>query len=175
MRSLVPLVLILLISCKPAKYVIVRHGEKAIVTKDSSGYTPANPPLSEAGKVRAIVLREELKNDRVSHIFSSNYFRTISTAQPLADQKRMTIELYSPSKDSLDSFLARLRAIKKGTVLVVGHSNTVDDIVNGLTGEKKIAGDLKDSEYDNMYTIRKRKNKMELVASKFGYPSNPEK
>jgi broad specificity phosphatase PhoE len=175
MRYFLPFVLLFAVSCSPVRYFVVRHAEKAIVTKDSSGYTPSNPPLSEPGQVRAIVLREELKNEKISHIYSTNYHRTVSTAKPLADLKNIGIELYSPSKDSLDAFITKLKAVKKGTVLVVGHSNTVDDIVNALTGEKKIAGDLSEAIYDNMYILRKRKNKMEFVQTKYGYPSNPEK
>ena len=87
----------------------------------------------------------------------------------------MAIQNYSPSKDSLDAFIGRLKALKKGSVLIVGHSNTVDDIVNKLTGEKSIPGDLSDSQYDNMYIIQKKKGKMEFSQKKYGYPSNPEK
>lgn len=175
-RYLLPAMLVLVIvSCSPTRYFVVRHGEKAIITKDSSGFTPSNPPLSEPGQVRAIVLREELKNEHITHIFSTNFHRTVSTAKPLAELKDMSIELYSPSKDSLDAFIAKLKTIKKGTVLVVGHSNTVDDIVNALTGEKKVEGDLSEKTYDNMYIIRKRKNRMDFVQTKYGYPSNPEK
>ena len=129
--------------------------EKAIVTKDSLNFTAANPPLSEAGQVRAFVLRDELGKKNIENIFSTNYHRTVSTAMPLSDARNnMTIQYYNSSKDSLDSFIEKLKAIRKGNVLVVGHSNTVDDIVNKLTGEKNVAGDLRDSEYDNMYIIR---------------------
>jgi broad specificity phosphatase PhoE len=145
------------------------------VNRDSAGFTPANPPLSEPGQVRAIVLREELKNARIGYIFSTNYHRTIATARPLADLENIPIETYSPSKDSLDAFIARIKAIRKKSVLVVGHSNTVDDIVNRLTGVTHIPGDLEDADYDNLYIIRKRKRKMDFSQKEYGYPSNPEK
>jgi 2,3-bisphosphoglycerate-dependent phosphoglycerate mutase len=175
MRYLIFCLITGLASCGSQRYYVVRHAEKAIVTKDSSGFTPANPPLSEPGQVRAIVLREELKNEHIGYIFSTNYNRTIATAKPLSELKNIAIENYSPSKDSLDAFIARLRSINKKNVLVVGHSNTVDDIVNKLTGQTNIPGDLKDSDYDNLYIIRKRKRKMEFSQRKYGYPSNPER
>ncbi len=176
MRYLLPCLAILMVSCGSQRYYVVRHAEKAIVTKDSSGYTPSNPPLSEAGQVRAIVLREELKKAHIGNIFSTNYHRTITTAKPLSVALGdMPIQLYSPSKDSLDAFIAKLKAIQKKNVLIVGHSNTVDDIVNKLTGQASIPGDLKDSDYDNLYIIRRRKDKMEFSQRKYGYPSNPEK
>ncbi len=176
MRYLSMAFVLFLASCGSQRYYVVRHAEKAIVTKDSSGYTPSNPPLSEAGQVRAIVLREELKKAHIGSIFSTNYHRTIATAKPLSvELGDLPIQLYSPSKDSADAFIAKVKAIKKKSVLIVGHSNTVDDIVNKLTGQANIPGDLKDSEYDNLYIIRKRKDKMEFSQRKYGYPSNPEK
>jgi broad specificity phosphatase PhoE len=176
MRYLLPVLVLLAVSCTSQRYYVIRHAEKAIVTKDSLGFTASNPPLSDPGQVRAFVVRDELKNKHISTIFSTNYHRTIATAKPLATARsNMSIQNYSPSKDSLNAFIERLKAIKKGSVLVVGHSNTVDDIVNSLTGEKNIPGDLKDSEYDNMYIIRRKKDKMEFTQRKYGYPSNPEK
>jgi len=176
MRYLLMAFVLFLVSCGSQRYYVVRHAEKAIVTRDSSGYTPSNPPLSEAGQVRAIVLREELKKAHIGSIFSTNYHRTISTAKPLSvELGDLAIQIYSPSKDSLDALMARVKAIRKKSVLIVGHSNTVDDIVNKLTGETNIPGDLNESQYDNLYIIRKKKGKMEFSQRKYGYPSNPEK
>ena len=176
MKYLLPVLVLGIVSCSSQRFYIVRHGEKAIVTKDSLAFSTANPPLSEPGQVRAFVLRNELIKKNIRHIFSTNYHRTISTATPLSEAlHKMAIQNYSPSKDSLDAFIGRLKAIKKGSVLIVGHSNTVDDIVNKLTGEKSIPGDLSDSQYDNMYIIQKKKGKMEFSKKKYGYPSNPEK
>lgn len=176
MKYLLPLVVILAVSCSSNRYFIIRHAEKAIVTKDSAGYTPANPPLSEAGQVRAFVLREELKNKHIRNIFSTNYFRTISTAQPLKEQLGdVPVQLYNPSKDSLNSFIEKILVIKKGNTLIIGHSNTVDDIVNKLAGETKIPADLKDSAYDNLYIITRKGKKMIFSQRKYGYPSADEK
>lgn len=175
MRYVLPVLMILALSCSSNRYFVVRHAEKAIVTRDSAGYTPTNPPLSEAGQVRAFVLRDELKHKHIRQIFSTDYFRTIATAKPLSDQNgKLPIQLYNSSKDSLAAFMEKLKAIKKGGVLIVGHSNTVDDIVNKLAGETKIPGDLKDNEYDNLYIITRKGKKMIFSQRKYGYPSNPE-
>ena len=107
-----------------------------------------DPPLSEAGKVRALVLKQELNNKHISHIYSTNTARTMSTAEPLSRVIKIKIELYG----NIDS-LVHLIQSTKGNVLIVGHSNTVDDIVNKLCGEKKIAADLTDSEYDDLFVI----------------------
>jgi broad specificity phosphatase PhoE len=137
-------------------------------------FSPANPPLNEAGKVRALVLRDELKNKNIKHIFSTNYARTLATAEPLANELKLPVQLYNPSKDSLGTFVGKLMTIRNGNVLVVGHSNTIDDLVNELLKEKKFPGDPSDKVYEKMYIIQRKGNKMIYSERIFGYPSNPE-
>lgn len=172
-RFAIYLLLLLLSSCSSVKYFIVRHAEKATPSDGTVMNTPNDPPLSAAGRARAIELREELKAQHIMYIFSTNTTRTISTAQPLNELRGAThIEIYNSSKDSLDFFIQKLKAIKKGNSLIVGHSNTVDDIVNKLCGEKKIAGDLPDSEYDNIYIVTKKGKKMKFENKTYGTQTN---
>lgn len=176
MKLILFVFVIIATGCSTNRYFIVRHAEKAVLTKDSANMMASNPPLSEAGKVRAYSLRDELKDKHINWIFSTNTIRTITTAEPLNELRgTMTIQIYSPSKDSLVPFINRLKAIHKGNVLVIGHSNTVDDIVNALCGEIKIPGDLMDSEYDNLFIVKRKGKKMIFQKKKYGYPSNPEK
>jgi len=159
-------------SCGSVKYFIVRHAEKA---KPSDGIvmdTPDDPPLSIAGRARAIQLREELKSQGIKYIFSTNTIRTISTAQPLNELRGATqIELYN-TKDSLDFFIEKLKMIKSGNSLIVGHSNTVDDIVNKLCGKTMVPGDLPDTEYDNLYLVIKRGKKYKFENRTYGTLTN---
>ena len=175
MRYLIYGLLIFFASCSTQRYYVVRHAEKEVVTKDSAMFSASNPPLSNAGQVRAFVLRDELKKKHIGTIYSTNFHRTMNTAKPLSMEIEVPIQVYSPSKDSLDVFIARVKAINKKSVLVVGHSNTIDDIVNKLTGEKNVPGDLNESIYDNLYIITRKKGKFEFSQRKYGYPSNPEK
>jgi len=150
------------------KVYIVRHAEKIAAT-DSLGKLMVNDlPLSEAGKVRAIVLKEQLNGEKIRHIYSTNYSRTINTADPLSKATGIPIAIYN----NIDSLIAVVRS-QKGNSLIVGHSNTVDDIVNKLVGEKKIPADLRDHEYDNLFVVRIRGKKTFFKQRKFGYPSNP--
>ena len=164
--------LIIFSSCGSVKYYIVRHAEKEIPSAGTTMSTPNDPPLSATGRVRAIELREELKDKGIMYIYSTNTTRTISTAQPLNELRGATkIELYN-TKDSLDQFIQMLKEIKKGNSLVVGHSNTVDDIVNKLCGEIKIPKDLPDSEYDNLYIVTKKGKRMKFENKTYGTPTN---
>ncbi len=175
MRYLLLLCVLGMMSCSSNRYFIVRHAEKTVLGKDSANMLANDPPLSEAGKVRAFTLRDELKNKKVRHIFSTKTLRSMSTAEPLKELKgNLTIELYSTSADSLDVFVNHLKSIERGNVLVIGHSNTVDDIVNKLCGEIKIAHDLRDGEYDNLFIVKRKGKKMIFERRKYGYPSNPE-
>lgn len=174
MRYLLLLILVAAASCGNT-FFIVRHAEKAVPDSgqmQGSQVSNADPPLSEAGKLRAIELRQMLKDDNVQHIFSTNFIRTISTAQPLNELRGNThIELYSPSKDSIDAFIRKLKSIKKGNVLVVGHSNTVDDLTNKLSGKTVVPGDLKDSDYDNLFVVKRKGNRYIFTGKKYGTPS----
>lgn len=164
--------LITVSSCGSVKYYIVRHAEKETASTGTTMNTPDDPPLSAAGRVRAIELREVLKNKGIQYIFSTNTVRTISTAQPLNELRGETqIETYN-TRDSLDLFVSRLKAIQKGNSLIVGHSNTVDDIVNKLVGEIKVPKDLPDSEYDNLYIVTKKGNRFKFENKAYGTQTN---
>lgn len=171
-RIILYLVLIFFSSCGSVKYYIVRHAEKETASAGTTMSTPDDPPLSAAGRIRAIELKEALRGKGIQYIYSTNTVRTISTAQPFAELRGATkIETYN-TRDSLDQFIQKLKEIEKGNSLIVGHSNTVDDIVNKLCGETKIPADLPDSEYDNLYIVTKKGNRMKFENKTYGTPTN---
>lgn len=153
MRSLIIPVIVVtffLTACSHTYYV-VRHAEKATPSPGLTMSTPNDPPLSAAGEQRAQALLNILKDKKVRVIFSTNTIRTRSTAEPLSRQTGVSIQTYGPRPDS--AFIQQLKGVRTN-VLVVGHSNTVDEIVNGLCNETKVAGDLADSEYDNLFVVK---------------------
>ena len=153
-------------SCSRTVYV-VRHAEKTS-SSDSSKMMEDDPPLSEAGKVRALVLKDELAAKHIRHIYSTNTLRTRSTAEPLSQSIKINIETYK----NIDSLISTIKSAK-GNVLVVGHSNTVDDIINKLCGQVKVETDLKEGEYDNLFIVKIKRKKIIFDRRKYGYPSNP--
>lgn len=143
-------------------YYIVRHAEKAV--PDAGNTMMANdPPLSDIGKARANALLETLKNEKIAYIFSTNTIRTRTTAEPLSKQLNVSIQTYGPRPDS--AFIQQLKALNKDA-LIVGHSNTVDDIVNMLCGEQKLT-DLADSEYDNLFIVTIKNGTAKFERKKF--------
>jgi len=171
-KFLLCLLIIIFSSCGSVKYYIVRHAEKETATVGTTMNTPDNPPLSAAGRVRAIELRDALTGKSIRYIFSTNTIRTIATAQPFNELRGATKIQFYNTKDSLDHFIQKLKAINKGNSLIVGHSNTVDDIVNKLCGEVKIPNDLPDSEYDNLYIVTKKGKRFKFENKTYGTPTN---
>lgn len=167
MRNFLILLLLplLLIACSHTFYV-VRHAEKA--TTNGNNMMSNDPSLTEAGKERAEALKEILETKKIAHIFSTNTIRTKATAEPTRAYFNLVTEIYTPAPDSV--FINKLKSLKKNT-LIVGHSNTVDDVVNKLLGTIKIPADLKETEYDNLFIVKKKKGKMSFENKKYGKPS----
>lgn len=163
MRILLLIVSVVFISCGHSYYV-VRHAERAIQGANMS----SDVPLSDAGRQRADTLRTILKNKKIAEVYSTNTNRTRSTAQPTADHFGLTISNYGPRPDSV---FIRLLKSKRKNILIVGHSNTVDELVNMLAGKTVVPGDLAESEYDNLFIIKMKGRKALFERTKYGLPS----
>ena len=127
-------------------YYLIRHAEKEL--------TEENPELTEEGRARAKRWSEIFKNIAFDAIYSTDYLRTKSTAEPTANSQNLRITLYHPSKIDVNKFLTKT---KGKTVLIVGHSNTIPAFVNQLTGKKKYF-DIEDDKFGNLYIVEIFKN-----------------
>lgn len=92
-----------------------------------------DPDLTAEGQAYAEALAKWLSSDPPTIIFVSNTKRASQTAAPTAQRFKVTPNTYDPS--DTPALIARVMQ-EKGTILVVGHSNTVPDIVAGLGGER---------------------------------------
>jgi broad specificity phosphatase PhoE len=146
---LLPLFLLLACSPKqePKTIYIVRHAEKILEGDD--------PALSVAGTARSKKLAHILEGKEIQHIFSTNTIRTKATAQPLADAKGLTIELYDAKNH--DDLVKELRQ-RTGNILVVGHSNTVHHLANYFVGSGEKYPELQDIEYDFIFDVSLNEN-----------------
>ncbi len=159
-KRLLIVLCIFLASCKAVTtYYVVRHAEKEQATSMTS-----DVPLTPAGKQRADALKDVLAGKGVTAIYSTNYVRTKSTAQPLADALKLPVQTYDV-RDTL--FPVRLRSAV-GTMVIVGHSNTVDDIVNKITGRRDIPGDLSDADYGDLFIIKRKGDHFTFDKKRFG-------
>ncbi len=119
---------------------VVRHAEKISETADE---------LSAMGKERAACLANTLKDAPVVEAIASPTERAKSTAKPTADQNK--VEVKSMKADDYSSIAAEAKKqTAMGNVLIVGHSNTVPQIVKALTGKDVTVGS---AEYDKLFVI----------------------
>ena len=128
--------------------VLVRHAEKELVTID-------DPPLAPAGERRAERLAQMFGSvggaGRIEGIYVTDARRTQMTAAPLAARLGMRPSVL-PATTSAESVASRvLHDHRGGRALIVGHSNTVPEIVKELSGEA--VEPIADDEYDNVYIV----------------------
>ena len=128
--------------------VVVRHAERADAGTGGATMMATDPELSEAGRARAEALAFALKDAGITAIFTTEYKRTQQTAVPLARMLRITPATVS-SKDP-QSLIARIKGAK-GNVLVIGHSNTVPDVIRRLGVETPVT--VRDADYDHLFIV----------------------
>lgn len=125
-------------------FVIVRHAEKG---NDDA----RDPSLSEAGRARALALAGRLADAPLKAAYATDYRRTQQTAQPAAEAHKLTVTTYD-AQQSAAAFATQLRAAHtSGTVLVVGHSNTVPEVAAALSGQS--VEPMAESEFDRLYRV----------------------
>ena len=98
-----------------------------------------DPDLLPEGRITAIALADLMETDRFQGsrrpvaIYVSDFKRTRQTAAPTAARLALNLTIYDPRDTA--ALIARVRA-EPGPVLIVGHSNTVPDIIAALGGTR---------------------------------------
>ncbi len=141
--------------------ILLRHAEKdASPTADKT-----NPELSTEGKLRAQKLVKIVNKYKPNAVYSSDFIRTRSTAAPLAEKRRLKIEVYNHR--DLKTLADRIMSGKIKRLVIVGHNTTTPALVNMLIGTEKYKA-LEESEYDKIFVvkIRKKKNKPNKIEEK---------
>lgn len=126
-------------------FILIRHAEKAL--------TPASedPELSADGLKRAEKLASLLQSVPLAAVYATPYKRTTNTALPLAKAQGLPIQSYS-AKTSTAFMDTLLHKHAGATILVVGHSNTVPQMLNALTASEKFPP-FDDTDYDNIFLV----------------------
>lgn len=154
MRLLLFPLLLLLSACagmpKPGTetvFYVARHAEKA---EAPSG----DPPLTAEGRARAQSLAAALAEAPLRAVYSSPTRRTRATAQPAADGRGLAVTDYDPRRPPSETATVLHTRHAGQQVLVVGHSDTVPQLVSTLCACPVLP--LDESEYGDLYEVRIR-------------------
>jgi phosphohistidine phosphatase SixA len=119
---------------------VVRHAERVDDKTDA---------LSATGEQRAWCLAATLKDAKVTAVITSTFQRTQQTAAPTA--KEFNVNAEAVTADDFTAIAVRARAAApKGDVLIVGHSNTVPQIVKALSNQNVTVGA---TDYDKLFVL----------------------
>ncbi len=155
---------------KPITVYLVRHAERADEPRQ-------DPPLTEKGTARAQELARILGNANIKAIITSQFSRTKLTADPLAKQANVVVTSItlslSPSNPRMISEQSTAEVTNKilerggESVLVVGHSNSIPDVIKKLGGDVSPAIDEK--RFDDLFVVTVyAKGKAKVAHMKYG-------
>lgn len=152
--------------------LIVRHAERADGTTNSD--------LSQAGRDRADALVAVTDESGVAAIYSTEFCRTAQTAQPVASALGMTLnyqqsnqsgvslddcepgievpktplpETIATAQDLVDHLLSQHRG---KVIMVVGHSNTVPELIAALGQGEFASVQIGSNEFDRLFIVTVR-------------------
>ena len=121
---------------------LIRHADRLDASEDT--------PLSKAGEARAQLLARLLKDAGITAIYTSQFQRTIKTAEPLA----ISLQIKPASIPAADreGLFKRIRTENRDDiVLIVGHDRTIPVLLKlfGHPVDITIAA----TEYDNLFVL----------------------
>jgi broad specificity phosphatase PhoE len=122
-----------------------------------------DPGLSPAGLERAELLAHMLQDAALSAVFVTQFSRSVATGTPAAVASGLTVTLY----DAIPPLITAIQTSHANkTVLVVAHSNTVDDIAARL-GMPRV-GELAPNQFDRMFVIARTWCATRLCRMRYG-------
>jgi 2,3-bisphosphoglycerate-dependent phosphoglycerate mutase len=128
---------------------VMRHAEK--LTSDPQEPDPA---LAPAGEARALELAQLFgrapKGQGLDAVIVSEFRRSQDTVRPLANRLGIPV-IVVPAEDVRDTARRALTENRGGRVLIVGHSDTVPEIVKHLSGID--VGPMAETEYGIVYLV----------------------
>jgi broad specificity phosphatase PhoE len=128
--------------------IVIRHAEKESVSAP-------DPPLSAAGEARAALLARMFGQSKgaegLDAIYISSALRNRMTAAPLAARLGI-VPIVAPTDDSKGLARRVLRENSGKRVMIIGHVNTVPDIVAALSGRSDIPP-IDEKEFGTLYIV----------------------
>jgi len=129
--------------------VLVRHAEKQLGAISDA-------PLSPQGEVRATRLAQMFGDNepfgRLERIYVTNTRRTQQTSASVAQRLGINAVVVDSKTDSRELARRVLRENRGGRALIVGHSNTVPEVVAELARVQNVPP-IGEEEFDTLYVV----------------------
>ncbi len=151
----------------PTTLILVRHAEKETEGSD--------PDLSPAGRARARELARMLADVEIAAVYATQYRRTQETARPVAQGAGLAVIVDPADARDLDRYARTFvrRVLERhagGTIVVVGHSNTVPAFIRAMGAARLPTID--ERIYDHLFVVTVSGNgDARLLPLRYGKPS----
>ena len=123
---------------------LVRHAEKA----KSRSIDAKDPSLTNAGRARAKSLSTTLKDANLTTVYATEFKRTQQTAEPVVRSVGIPVTIV-PAEET-KTLISKLKK-SRGNSLVVGHSNTLPEIIKALGVRPSVV--IGETDYDNLFVV----------------------
>lgn len=155
---------------KPITVFLIRHAEREDEPRQ-------DPPLSKLGIARSQAFARLLSTAGIKAIFTSQYARTKQTAEPLATKLGITVTPFTLktnpanprqiAEESTAEVTNKILEHAGQSVLVIGHSNSVPDVIKMLGGD--IVPTIDEKKFDDLFIVNiYAKGKAKVVQLKYG-------
>jgi len=155
---------------KPKTVFLIRHAEREEEPRQ-------DPPLKKEGVARSQELVRLLGGAGIKAIYTSQFTRTKLTAEPLAAKLGLTpaaISLKSNptnprqiAEESTTEVVNKILERAGENVLVVGHSNSIPDVIKMLGGD--VVPTIDERKFDDLFIVTVyAKGKAKVTHMKYG-------
>ena len=155
---------------KPKTVFLIRHAEREDEPRQ-------DPPLKKEGVARSQELARLLGSAGIKAIYTSQFARTKLTAEPLATKLGLTVApislKISPTnprqiaEESTTEVVTKIMERPGENVLVVGHSNSIPDVIKMLGGD--VVPTIDERKFDDLFIVTVyAKGKAKVTQIKYG-------
>ena len=149
---------------------LIRHAEREDEPRQ-------DPPLKKEGAARSMELARLLGAANVKTILTSQFARTKQTAEPLATKLGVTSTQISLklnpanprqiAEESIREVVDKILARAGENALVVGHSNSIPDVIKMLGGD--VVPTIDEKKFDDLFIVTVyAKGKAKVTHLKYG-------
>src|SRR5262245_40929676 len=139
---------------QPKTVFLIRHAEREDEPRQ-------DPPLKKEGVTRSQQLARLLANAAIKAIYTSQFARTKQTAEPLANKLGLTIASISLksnptnprqiAEESTAEVVNKIMERSGENVLVVGHSNSIPDLIKLPGGD--VVPTIDERKFDDLFIV----------------------